>query len=789
MTQPAGGKQNDNPAVADVTDVASRAAPASAAKAPDSECVSRAVRGRARTRAEWERREHLGIDHFAFFRGYLERLPLDKLADQYLETGLDLRMARSTLLWIQARLIAGARRAQDYRAARLLAIAPEQLVLVTDASASGGSATAAATTTPQAVSARRPSLDEFAEEHDPNGFYSQRELLELFAEHHPEAKPDRRAERNERLRRRQVAALRALQTLLAVAPAQHHHCAGWFHPALARRLEHAGIIDLADLFDVITHRGPRWYTRVRGLGETGAKRLQQWLADHADALKRTLPAYALTPRRQLTHEARRAARQQVDGVAPLEWLVWPDFARAHPASGDVTSALAGDASPWPERQTVADGLDGIDGTASRGAMVPIGAPAPRVAAMAPERQTRAGSDVEAVKAWLAAMAAGLSPTTVQSYRQHAERLLNWLAFVRQRPLAAMTVEDCTAYRAFLADPPAHWIVPRGTARFTRAWRPFSKPLEEPSVRLSMTVLRRMCSWLCAAQYLRFNPFALMARPRGDAFDTLHVERVLTDGVWDALEAYWRPRAIHDASAERTLFALQLARTTGLRLAELARATVGDLRCTVLSSDRGGSGGTVLWSLSVLGKGRRRREVELAGSLVRRIEAHLNGRGIAAAQGSTLRQIVAEPALAGVALIGRLPGVRPPRTQAAASAANGGTTAKEEQETIVEKPVKRGMSLHAPLTPGALRQVIEQGYRGAARTIAQQQADAAGTVAMLSRATPHWLRHTFGTHALEHGAALEVVQQLMGHASIATTSKYLHPEKRRRAADMDKVFGS
>ncbi|AKM33486.1 hypothetical protein AB870_25235 (plasmid) [Pandoraea faecigallinarum] len=115
MTQPAGGKHHDNPAVADVTDVESRAVPASAATAPDSERVSRAVRGRAPTRAEWERREYLGIDQFAFFRGYLERLPLDKLADQYLETGLDLRMARSTLLWIQERLVAGARRAQDYR--------------------------------------------------------------------------------------------------------------------------------------------------------------------------------------------------------------------------------------------------------------------------------------------------------------------------------------------------------------------------------------------------------------------------------------------------------------------------------------------------------------------------------------------------------------------------------------------------------------------------------------------------------------------------------------------------
>ncbi|AKM33165.1 hypothetical protein AB870_23285 (plasmid) [Pandoraea faecigallinarum] len=786
MTQPAGGKHHDNPAVADVTDVESRAVPASAATAPDSERVSRAVRGRAPTRAEWERREYLGIDHFAFFRGYLERLPLDKLADQYLETGFDLRMARSTLLWIQERLVAGARRAQDYRAARLLAIAPEQLVLETAAPASGGSATA--TTMPQAVSARRPSLEEFAEAHDPDGFYSQRELLELFAEHYPEAIPDRRAERNERLRRRQVAALRALQTLLAVEPAQHHHCAGWFHPVLARRLEHAGIVDLADLFDIITQRGPRWYTRVRGLGETGAKRLQQWLADHADALKRTLPAYALTPRRQLTHEARCAARQPVDGVAPLEWLVWPDFARAHPTSGESTSAQA--ASPWPERQIVADGMDGIDGTARTDARVPIRASAPSVDAIAIKRPTRAGNDVEAVKAWLAAMAAGLSPTTVQSYRQHAERLLNWLAFVRYRPLAAMTVEDCTAYRAFLAAPPAHWIAPRGTARFTAAWRPFSKPLDEPSVRLSMTVLRRMCSWLCAAQYLRFNPFALMARPRSDVFDTLHVERVLTDKVWDALETYWRPRAIHNASAERTLFALQLARTTGLRLAELARATVGDLRCTVLtndggSGDSGGRGGTVLWSLSVLGKGRRRREVELAGSLVRRIEAHLNGRGIAAAPGSTLRQIVADPALARVALIGRLPQVPASRTPVTASAAEGGPMAKEAQETTAENPAKRRMSLHAPLTPGALRQVIASGYRRAAQALGGESAQAAST---LARATPHWLRHTFGTHALEHGAALEVVQKLMGHASIATTSKYLHPEKRRRAADMDKVFG-
>jgi site-specific recombinase XerD len=347
----------------------------------------------------------------------------------------------------------------------------------------------------------------------------------------------------------------------------------------------------------------------------------------------------------------------------------------------------------------------------------------------------ANNDYEAVQAWLALHE---SAATQRAYKKEAERLILWAVMERGRALSSLTTEDATAYRGFLRNPSPRnrWVGPPQT-RFSPAWRPFADGLSPRSTAYALTVIGAMFRWLVEQRYVLANPFSGI-KVRGGARSTpIDEGRVFSEGEWAIIRAVanglewsygWKL-----AAAQRLRFVLDFAYATGLRSSEFLGATLGQIE-TDSQGDH--------W-LKLVGKGSKAGKVALPPLARVALDHYLMQRGV-------------------------------PTTP---------TMWKPSTPLIADLQVGKGLNR---ITSTRLWNVTKRFFITTADAI---ESESPKTAEKLRRASPHWMRHTHATHALARGAELTTVRDNLRHASVSTTSVYLHSDQTKRARQMRDAFGT
>ena len=521
----------------------------------------------------------LGLSHIAFFRSYLEGLPLDEIGELYLETGKDQKRAKATLRWVRDALINAARREKPSYA-RLFRITPSQLA---DSPGSGLHA--------GGPLAGIPSLEAFQAARDPDNFFTEAELIKVYNEEYAsrlDPKAVRRAGRNQKLRKRIRDALAWFEGFLPEKPQPGDQLAAWLDEVITNRLRQGGILTIDDLAGLIRAKGESWYKIVPWFGKASASRVMNWLTLNQVI---PLPERALVPYRKLFPKL-KTARELELGIVPLEYLKLP---------AEVSGAV-GTNRAYGYRLAAVD-------------------------------------DFEAINAWIAKKGSQ-RPHTARNYRTQAERLLLWAVMEKGRALSSLTIEDCTEYRDFLHSldgkqdragcqasqparawrwriPKAAWIGKRNTPRWHQDWRPFAGPLLPASQKQALTVVSALFEYLARNRYLDFNPWKEVDQMPVADRRKLKTDHALTPKQWQFVIRLLEEREQNERYY-RLRFVLWFAVGTGLRLEELVEARVGDIDADSSGDD---------YEIAVIGKGTKERRTTFPNGLMPILADYMEVRGL------------------------------------------------------------------------------------------------------------------------------------------------------------------
>lgn len=359
---------------------------------------------------------------------------------------------------------------------------------------------------------------------------------------------------------------------------------------------------------------------------------------------------------------------------------------------------------------------------------------------------KARNDFDAVHFYLCRFAD--RPHTFTSYTKELERFLYWCILEAKTALSSIDVDACERYKLFLKAPTPQFTGLRA-ARSSPRWRPFAlEPLSPVSQRHAVTVVRTAFQYLVDVGYLGGNPWAaVMDPPVVEAVHDMQIDKALPEALWiDVIARLSLRCGVASHAQDRiALVLLLLLGDSGLRREEAAGALRSRLRPSNWDGD--------VYELTVLGKRLKERIVPVSRRTVDAIRLHWSDRALDFDDASAPFPLLA-------------PLVIP-----------GHEAARLRHAT----PNKAGYNSAAlyRLFQSCLKRLQED--KSAPTGFTSEQVNA------LASASPHALRHTFGTLAVADGMPLDVAQAILGHRSPATTAIYVQAKTRRMVEEGAKYF--